>query len=92
MRVEVVRRGGVVGVALPGSIDPSELPPEVAREAVAALSGLPFGMPPVAPRHPDSLQYEITVVDGGERRRAVLDEAQVPPALQPLLKAALERG
>jgi hypothetical protein len=92
MRVEVVRRGGVAGVAEPGSIDPSELPPRVADDAVAALTRLPFAQPPAPPRHPDSFQYEITVVEGEERRRAVLDEAQVPAALHPLLEAALERG
>lgn len=92
MRVEVVRRGGVVGVAQPGGIDLSELPPQVAGDAVAALRQLPFGTPPAAPRHPDSFQYEITVIEAGERRRAVLDEAQVPAALRPLLDAALERG
>ncbi|MDR0358543.1 MAG: hypothetical protein LBJ87_03635, partial [bacterium] len=80
------------GVAQPGSLDLSELPPKVAGDAAAALAQLPFATPSAAPRHPDSFQYEITVIDGDERRRAVLDEAQVPDALRPLLDAALDRG
>jgi hypothetical protein len=90
MHVEVVRRGGIAGIALRGTVDTAELPH--AGEAEAALRRLQFGRPPSPPRHPDGFQYEITVVDGDDRQSTVLDEAEVPAGLHPVIEAAVMRG
>jgi hypothetical protein len=92
MQVEVVRRGGLAGVAVRGAVDTTDLPSDAAAGAEIALRALPFGRPPSPPRHPDSFQYEITVVNGSTRRTAVLDEANVPEGLRPLVDAAVARG
>jgi len=92
MQVEVVRRGGIAGVTVRGTVDTAEFPPDVAAAAEAALRGLAFDRPPSPPRHPDSFQYAVSVVHGGTPRTAVLDEADVPPALLPLIDAAVARG
>lgn len=92
MQVEVVRRGGFAGVSLRGSVDTSELPPRTADQAEAALQALPFGRPATVPRHPDSFQYEITLAHGDARRSAILDEAELPEDLRPVVEAAIERG
>src|ERR1051326_5527568 len=78
MRVEVVRRGGLVGIPLRGVVDTAELPADVASRAEAALRGLPFGQPPPPPS-PDRFQYQITVLDDGDARSAVINEADVSP-------------
>ncbi len=92
MEVEVVRRGGFAGVAVRGTIDTAELPPDVAAAAEAALRALQFDRPPSPPRHPDSFQYEFSVVNGSTRRTVALDEADVPEGLRPIVDAAVARG
>jgi hypothetical protein len=90
MRVEVVRRGGLAGVALRGAVETAELPPETAAPAEAALRQLPFDGPPPTPRHPDSFTYAISVSqDDGSTRTAMLDEAELPEGLRPLVEAAM---
>jgi hypothetical protein len=91
MQVEVVRRGGLIGVPMRGSIDTGQLPEPAASRATGALRELPFGKPPAAPTHPDSFQYEITVVEAGDRRQAVIDESQLPSDLRSLVDGALRR-
>ncbi|HEY8836270.1 MAG TPA: protealysin inhibitor emfourin [Dehalococcoidia bacterium] len=92
MQVEVVRRGGFAGIPLRGTVDTARLSPDEVSAAEAALQVLPFDRPPGTPRHPDSFQYEITVADGGRRRSAVVDEAELPAGLRPLVNAALSEG
>jgi hypothetical protein len=92
MQVELVRRGGFAGVAVRGTVDTAELPPDVAAAAEVALRQLPFDRPPSPPRHPDSFQYEIIVGNGATRRSVVLDEADVPEGLRPVIDAAVARG
>lgn len=92
MRFEVVRRGGFAGIPVHASIDTADLPPGVAGEVEAAVALLPFGRPPAPPGHPDSFEYQITTdaQDGG--RSAVVDEADLPAALRPVVAAALAQG
>jgi hypothetical protein len=92
MRVGVVRRGGLVGVPLRGDVDTANLPAPTAALAERALRSLPFGRPPAVPQHPDSFQYQITMLDTDEHRSVVLDEAQLPNDLRPLLDKALAEG
>lgn len=92
MHIEVVRRGGLAGITLRGAVDTAALTPDIATAGEAALRGLAFDRPASPPRHPDSFQYELTVVDGGTRRTSVLDEAELPEALRPIIDAAVAQG
>lgn len=92
MQVEVARRGGLAGVTVRGTADTAHLPPDAAAAAEAALQRLPFDRPPSPPRHPDSFQYEITLGNGGTRRSVVLDEAELPEAVRPVIDAAVAHG
>jgi Emfourin len=92
MRIEITRHGGLAGIVLRGSVDTAQLAPAVARAAEAAVEELPFGRLPSAPRHADSFQYEITVLGANGTRSAILDEADVPEPLLPLLEAAAREG
>jgi len=87
MRVEIVRTGGLAGIALRGVVDTSELPADVASRAEAAVRALPFGQTPQSP-HPDGFQYQITVLDDGDARSAVINEADVSGDLRPAVDAA----
>jgi hypothetical protein len=92
MKVEVVRRGGLVAVAVRGVVDTSDLPARLARDAESALLKLGVGGEASPPRHPDSFRYELAIEVDGERRAAVLDEADLPPALKPVIEAAAQAG
>ena len=92
MQVEVIRQGGIAGVRLKARVDTSELGPGGAKQAEAALEKLPFGRRAPAAGHPDGFLYEISLPDAGQRRSVVLDEAEVPEELRPLVDAALARG
>lgn len=85
MRVEVVRRGGLAGIPLRGSVDTADLPPETARAAETALSVTPN---PADRPHPDGFQYELAA-DG---RSVVLNESDIPAHLKPLIDSALAGG
>ena len=92
MQVEVARRGGIAGVTLRGVVDTADLAPAAGKAAEAALRGLTFDRPAAPPRHPDSFQYELTVVDGSTRRSTVLNEDELPDVLRPIIDAALAHG
>jgi hypothetical protein len=92
MQVEVARRGGLAGVALRGTVDTAELPANVADAAEAALKLLQAAPPPARTRHPDSFQYELTVLSAGARSSVVLNETEMPEGLRPLIEAAVARG
>src|SRR5260221_2317516 len=89
VHVEIMRRGGIAGVALRGSFETSDLSPSARDEIDQALRGLPFGAPAAEPRHPDGFRYEIVVRDESGSRSAELDEAQVPRELRPTLDSVL---
>ena len=84
MRVTVVRRGGLAGVALRGDADTADLPAQVE----AAVRNLPAGKPAAAPSHPDGFQYEVSF--GGQS--AVIDESEVNDDLRPLIEDAMSRA
>ncbi len=95
MRVEVVRRGGIAGIALRGVVDTATLPPDVTAAVEIGLQRLTSHQAGPS-RHPDSFQYEITVqdlaADDGAARRIVLDESELPEELRPLVDAAVRQG
>ncbi len=88
MRVRVVRRGGIAGVALETTVDTSELTD--AAQAESALRDLPWGRPATLPRHPDQFCYELSVAGGD--RAVLLSEDDVPVGLRPVLELLAQRG
>jgi hypothetical protein len=81
VRADVVRRGGLAGVAMRGTIDTDALEAGVRGRVEAALRALPFGQAAAPPTHPDGFTFEITVHDGGDARTATIDESQLAPEL-----------
>jgi len=89
MRVSLERSGGFAGISRTHSISSDELPPDEAQE-IADLVGQArfFELPPVirstAPGA-DRFQYKITVESEHGSHTVQVDEAAVPPRLQPVL-------
>jgi len=91
VHVEVVRRGGIAGVALSATFETGDLATDDRALVEAALGALPFGRAPDPPTHPDTFSYDITVHDGSTVRTATLGEAQLPPELHDVVAAAVRR-
>lgn len=91
MRVRVVRRGGIAGVALETTLDTGEIDGVDAAATEADLRGLPWGRAASPPTRADQFSYEISTDDGGGRC-TVLREDEVPPALRPVLARAARNG
>ncbi|HEY8693816.1 MAG TPA: protealysin inhibitor emfourin [Chloroflexota bacterium] len=89
MRIEVVRRGGIVGIPLRGTLDTGDLPDSKARIVENAVQSLRFDQPPSPPRHPDGFEYEFALEKDGDRRSVILDEADVPETLRPIVDEAV---
>jgi hypothetical protein len=93
MRIRITRRGGLAGIPLRGEVDTSELPPEQARLAEEALHSLPDNRAAAPLPHPDGFQYEIAFSqDDGAARSMLIDEAEVPDGLRPVIQTAMGRG
>jgi hypothetical protein len=92
MHADVVRRGGLAGLAMRGTVDTDTLGTGVRERVEAALRALPFGQPAAPPTHPDSFSFEITVRDDGDQRTATVDESQLPPELASVLGSGLSPG
>jgi hypothetical protein len=81
VRADVVRRGGIAGLTMHGTIDTDTLEPSERERVEPALRGLPFGRPPAPPTHPDGFTYEITVHEGDGSRTATIGESELPVEL-----------
>jgi hypothetical protein len=93
MRVRVVRRGGLAGIALHGEVDTAEFSGDQAKAIEDRLHGLPTDKPAAPPRHPDGFQYALEFPDpGGQSRSITLDESEVGDDLRPVVQKAMERG
>ena len=88
MRVTVVRRGGLAGVALRGDAETDELSQPTATAAEEALKKLPTGGAAAAPSHPDGFLYDLSF-DGNS---VTLDESQISDELRPVIESAMSRG
>jgi hypothetical protein len=88
MRITVVRRGGLAGVALRGDADTSELSPPTATAAEEALKNLPSRGSEIAASHPDGFLYELSF-DGNS---VTLDESQISDDLRPIIESAMSKG
>jgi hypothetical protein len=92
MRIGVVRRGGIAGVALSATFDTDKIIGLDTTRLRFELDALPWGrtVPPAV--RPDQFYYEVTIEQDGARRSAVLSDDEVPPALRPLLERLPEVG
>jgi hypothetical protein len=86
MRVTVTRQGGLAGIPCRGSVETSDLPPEVAR-AVASLLCSRTGEAR-GPVHPDGFAFEVSA-DG---HHITYNEPDIPEPLRPVIEAALAHG
>lgn len=87
MRIQVVRHGGVAGLTLQATIETSQLSGTDSTTVEAGLRTLPWGRPAPPLQHPDQFHYEITELQPHGGRSVGLREDELPPQLQPLLKA-----
>ena len=88
--IELVRSGGLAGISMATEVRVGDLPPEKAAAVEGALGQVDLGALAArraAPAGPDRYQYDVTVVDGGERHTFRLGESEVPAELRPLLDA-----
>src|SRR3954447_2070986 len=91
MQVEIVRRGGLPAVPVRDTVDTTELAPDQAAAAEAAVRGLKSGRRAGQPG-PERVHDEITEMRGGPRRSVVLNEADLPDGLWPMVELAVARG
>jgi len=89
MRVVLERSGGFAGISQTYSVSSDELPAEEARKVADLVEAAGFfGLPPVirsTEPGADRFQYKITVESEQGGHTVQLDEAAVPPRLQPVL-------
>jgi hypothetical protein len=87
VRVSFVRSGGFGGLRLATEIDTDALPAEEAAELralVAACEAVPAG-PPTA-GGADRFRYDLTISGAGASRSLSVSDADLPPALRPLVE------
>jgi hypothetical protein len=92
MRVDVIRRGGLAGVAVHAALDTAQLATADATRAEAALRNLPWGRSPAVPTRADRFRYEVIAVESGHQRHVELGESEIPDPLRPLLELLPEHG
>ena len=89
MRVSLERSGGFAGISRTHSISSGELPPEEAQKVADLVEQAGFfELPPVihsTEPGADRFQYKITVESEQGSHTVQVDEAAVPPRLQPVL-------
>jgi len=89
MRVVLERSGGFAGISQTYSVSSDELPAEEAQKVAdfveaAGFFGLPSIIRSTEPGA-DRFQYKITVESEHGSHTVQMDEAAVPPRLQPVL-------
>jgi hypothetical protein len=92
VRVEVSRRGGIIGGRpLKGTLDTGELPVDDARAAEDAVRALPFGRTaPPPPTRPDLMQYGLTMIGAdGQMQTVEVNEDELPDELRRLIDPTL---
>jgi len=92
MKLEIVRAGGLAGVATRTELDADALDAEAAASFAGRVreSGL-LARPPqppergAAPRHPDELLYELTAQEQGHAHTQRYAEAELPEDVRELI-------
>jgi len=93
VRLEIVRGGGLAGLVSRTELDSTDLPEADARrlaDLCHAAQLEPLDATPAAGTA-DTLLYEVTLEDAGERRTARFTDATLPPSTQELLSFVDER-
>jgi hypothetical protein len=89
MKVTLERSGGFGGISQTNNISTDQMPEKEAREVAALVEEAGFfGLPSVihsTEQGADRFQYKITVESERGVHTVQVDEAAVPPGLQPLL-------
>jgi hypothetical protein len=91
MKIEIVRGGGLAGLATRTGLDIDTLDPESAQALLervrnAGLLGPAASVPPGAgSRYPDELLYEITAYNGDLARTARYSETELPDSVRQLI-------
>ena len=89
MRVSVERSGGFAGISQTKSISSNQLPAEEAQKVADLVEAAGFFELPSVIRSTepggDRFQYKITVESEHGTHTVRVDEAAVPPSLQPVL-------
>ena len=89
MRIDIQRSGGFAGISQTNSISTDQMPVEETQKVaeLVAAAGF-FELPSVirsAEPGGDRFQYKITVENEHGTHTVQVDEAAVPPSLQPVL-------
>jgi hypothetical protein len=91
MRIRLEQVGGVAGPAANRrvEIDTATLPPAESQRAADLARGVgstgQSTLPSAGRRHPDALNYRITIEDGDTPRVLVFSDADTPDGVAPLL-------
>jgi len=89
MRVRLERSGGFAGINRASSVSTDQIPAEEARRVAALVEASGFFELPSVIRSTepgaDQFQYKITVESEHGTHTVQVDEAAVPPSLQPVL-------
>src|ERR1700758_5456815 len=89
MRIVLERSGGFAGIRQTNSVSTDQMPAEEARQVANLVAGAGFYELPSEIRSnapgADRFQYKITVESERGTHMVQVDEAAVPPRLQPLL-------
>jgi|ERR1700722_1606781 hypothetical protein len=89
MRISIERTGGFAGIKQTNSVSTDQLPPEESRKVAGLVEAAGFSdLPPVIrSTEPggDQFQYKVTVEGDHGSHTVQVDEAAVPPSLQPVL-------
>jgi hypothetical protein len=90
MKIEIVRGGGLAGIATRTELDSDALAPEPAHALVERVQGAGLDASTSAQSgaratHPDELVYELTARHGGQATRARYSEADLPEDVRKLI-------
>ena len=93
MRIALVRRGGVAGMARKSVLHTESGSPQdrEIRQLIDAAE-LPRFSEGTLRTGPDRLRYTLTVEDGDARHSVTFDEEHTPPELRPLMEAILRHA
>jgi hypothetical protein len=94
--LRLVRSGGLAGIATEAEIDTADIDPREADEVLAGLDSVDLWSlarrPPAPPGPPDAFRYVLEVERGDAQHRIALAEAEIPPALRPVLAVLSRRA
>jgi len=95
-RIHLKRSGGFAGIHTEAVIDTAQIDPHEAEGILAGLDAADLEAlahrPPARPGPPDTFRYALDVERGAATHHIALSEADVPPALEPVITALQARA